>query len=126
MLPLDPREKLLIVPTRVFESRSQSILRFGLDTGASRSMLNWHRAMKLGYRPANAREHREMTTASGVEIAPLIIVERLEAIGQQRDYFPLLCHSLPLSAGVDGVLGLDFFRGHKLTIDFRIGLATLE
>lgn len=67
-----------------------------------------------------------MTTASGLEVAPMITLERLEALGRQRDHFPVLCHTLPVSAGVDGVLGLDFLRGHRLTVDFRIGLVTLE
>ncbi len=31
------------------------------------------------------------------------------------------CHTLPPSAGVDGLLGLDFFRGERLTVDFRTG-----
>jgi len=32
---------------------------------------------------------------------------------------------LPLDAGVDGRLGLDFFRGRILTLDFRGGLIAL-
>jgi len=35
--------------------------------------------------------------------------------------FGVLGHTLPPSAGVDGLLGLDFFRGQSLTGDFRVG-----
>jgi hypothetical protein len=35
--------------------------------------------------------------------------------------FPVLGHTLPPSAGVDGLLGLDFLRGQSLTLDFRSG-----
>jgi hypothetical protein len=31
----------------------------------------------------------------------------------------VLSHTLPPSATIDGLLGLDFLRGKKLTIDFR-------
>jgi predicted aspartyl protease len=89
-------------------------------------MLNWNRAVKLGYIPDGVRDRREITTASGLELAPMITLERLEALGQQRDGFPVLCHILPISAGIEGVLGLDFLRGHRLTRDFHIGLVTLE
>ena len=32
---------------------------------------------------------------------------------------------IPADAGVDGLLGLDFLRGHVLTLDFRGGIITL-
>jgi hypothetical protein len=35
-------------------------------------------------------------------------------------------HTLPPSAGVDGLLGLDFLRGMRFTADFRAGALTLE
>ena len=33
---------------------------------------------------------------------------------------------MPGNTLFDGLLGLDFLRGQKLTIDFRAGLVTLE
>ena len=44
---------------------------------------------------------------------------------RERTEFPVLGHTLPPSAGVDGLLGLDFFRGQSLTLNFRTGQATL-
>lgn len=125
-LPFDPREKLIIVPTRVFGPKGEQILRFALDTGASRSMLSWDNALNLGYFPDASAERIEVTTASSVELASLIMVDGLVAIGQQRQNIPMICHALPPGIDVGGVLGLDFFRGRRLTIDFRIGLVTLE
>ena len=37
----------------------------------------------------------------------------------------MLGPTLPPSAGVDGLLGLDFMRGLGLSIDFRQGLVAL-
>jgi hypothetical protein len=52
-------------------------------------------------------------------------VARISSLGQDRTAFPVLAHTLPPSAAVDGVLGLDFLRGHALNIDFRTGQITL-
>lgn len=52
--------------------------------------------------------------------------DRVEALGQERRDFPVLCHTLPPSATVDGVLGLDFFRGQRLMVDLRAGVVMVE
>jgi hypothetical protein len=62
----------------------------------------------------------------GVEFVPRLTIDRLEALGQQRQSIPVLCHTLPPTAPVDGLLGLDFIRGQCLTIDFRAGQITLS
>jgi predicted aspartyl protease len=125
-LPFDSREELIVVPTRVWGPNGELILRFVLDTGSTVSLLNWDSAVKLGYDPTIQSSRVQTTTVSQVEYSPRIMIERVEALGQEHLNFPMLCHTLPPSAGIDGILGLDFFRGHKLTIDFRIGLVTLE
>jgi len=80
----------------------------------------------LGYDPAIVPERVQMTTGSGVEFVPRIALQKIEALGQERQDFPMLCHTLPPSATVDGVLGLDFFRGWRLVLDFRTGQVTIE
>jgi hypothetical protein len=50
---------------------------------------------------------------------------RLTALGQDRIGFSVLAHTLPVSASVHGLLGLDFLRGGVLTIDFRSGQIAL-
>ena len=66
-----------------------------------------------------------MTTGSGVEFVPRVSIHKIVALGQERTSFPVLGHTLPPSAGIDGVLGLDFMRGQTLTVDFRTGIITL-
>jgi hypothetical protein len=60
-----------------------------------------------------------------VELIPLLPVSKLTALGQDRTAFPALARTLPPNAGIDGVLGLDFFRGQVLTFDFRGGTIPL-
>jgi hypothetical protein len=66
-----------------------------------------------------------VTTGSGVKYVPRLLVDKMVVLGQERTDLPVLCHTLPPSASVDGLLGLDFLRGQSLTIDFRSGRATL-
>ena len=89
-------------------------------------MINWDIAILLGYDPASSAERIQVTTGSGVEYAPRIAVRRVEAIEQVREHFPILCHTLPPSATVDGLLGLDFFRGACFTVDLREGRVSIE
>ncbi len=89
-------------------------------------MINWDLAVLLGYDPAVSRDRVQVTTGSAVEFAPRILVESIEAIGKLRRDFPSLCHTLPPSATVDGLLGLDFLRGNRLVVDFRTGTIELD
>ena len=79
----------------------------------------------LGYDPALSLDRFQVTTGSGVEFVPKITLQRLVALGNERTCFPVLGHTLPPSAGIDGLLGLDFVRGQILTVDFRTGTITL-
>ncbi len=101
-------------------------MRLALDTGATGTAINSDIMVLLGYDPATAQDRRQVTTGSGTTVAARLIIERIGALGQERQQFPVLCHTLPPSATVDGVLGLDFFRGQKLAIDFRVGIITVE
>ena len=125
-LPFDPEAGLVAVPARVHGPAGVTVVRLALDTGASWSMIAWDPLVLLGYDPAVETARIQITTGSSVKFAPPVIVSRLEALGQQRDRFSVLCHTLPPSAMVDGVLGLNFFRGQRLVVDFRAGLVSLD
>jgi hypothetical protein len=43
-------------------------------------------------------------------------------MGGSLDNFQMLCHTLPPSATVDGLLGIDFFRGKRLIVDLQLGI----
>lgn len=122
----DPGQNIIVLPVRVSGPSGDIIARLALDTGASRTMLDWDVVVLLGYDPPAIPERVRITTASGVEFVPRVTVQKIEAIGEERRDFPVLCHTLPPSAMVDGLLGLDFFRGRKLLLDFGCGVLVLE
>lgn len=57
---------------------------------------------------------------------PLLNVDTIKALGKEATNLRVLCYTLPTSARIDGVLGLDFLRGERLVIDFRAGQLALE
>jgi hypothetical protein len=101
-------------------------LRLTLDTGATRTLIHGGKLLAAGYDLAAAPARVQATTASGVTSLPRLAVQRLTALGQDRTQFLVLGHALRPSASSDGLLGVDFFRGCVLTLDFRSGLITLS
>ena len=121
----DPHQGLIIVPVEVWGPSGSAVLRLALDTGATVTVLNIAMLVALGYDPALSPTRVQVTTGSGVEYAPRVTLSRILAFEQERVDFPVLGHTLPPSAGVDGLLGLDFCRGRNLSIDFRAGQVTV-
>jgi predicted aspartyl protease len=97
-----------------------------LDTGATRTILAWELALACGYDPGGAKDRIEITTASGFESCPEVTISEFLFLGLCRRNFSVLCHPLPSELRIDGVVGLDFLRDTKLTIDFRIGEVMVE
>ena len=121
-IKFDASQGLIVIPTRLYGSQGDTIVRLALDTGATISMINWDVAVLLGYDPASMKERIQITTGSGVEFAPRITMKKIEVTGRSLENFLMLCHTLPPSATVDGLLGLDFFRGVRLILDLQLGI----
>lgn len=97
-----------------------------LDTGSIHSHVSRDTALLLGYDLSIVTSQVRLITASSIETVPRIPLRRIEALGQERLNFPVVCHTLPPGASVDGLLGLDFFHDRRLTLDFNFGTITVE
>jgi aspartyl protease family protein len=97
-----------------------------LDTGATSTVINAERLVALGYDPAASKDRTRITTGSGVEYVARVLVREIAALNLELADFPVIAHTLPPSAGVDGLLGLDFFRDQRLLVDFTTGLISLS
>lgn len=124
-VPFDPRRGLILVTVRIWGPAGDRIADLALDTGATVTMISASLLADAGYDPAASTDRVLMTTASGVEYVARLPVDRIRALEQERQAFPVVSHILPPSARIDGVLGLDFLRGQRLTVDFRVGEITL-
>ena len=124
-VPFDPSHGPILVTAEVTGPDRSLALQLILDTGATTSLLNNAVLLSLGYDPASVTDRVQMTTRSLVTSVPRVVLTRLTALGQHRFGFPVLAHTLPVSASVRGLFGLDFLRGGVLTIDFQSGRITL-
>jgi predicted aspartyl protease len=123
--PFDSQQGLIIVRAELWGPAGSIVLRLALDTGATSTVVNIGMLVTIGYDPALAPDRIQVTTGSGVEFVPRVVLNKITALGQERSDFPVLGHTLPPSAGIDGLLGLDFFRGQSLILDFRTGQVML-
>ena len=117
---------LIVLACEVWGPGGSAVLRLGLDTGATTTTINTAPVVALGYDPELSAKRVELTTGSGIEYAPRIELHQIQALGIIEKRFPVLCHTLPPSTGVDGVLGLDFLRERELIVNFRTGLIALR
>lgn len=121
----DPQDGLILVNAEIKGPRGSAVVRLALDTGATATLINTAILVAVGYDPAVVPQRVQVTTGSGIEFVPRLALDRIDALGQSRDSFFVLAHTLPTSASVDGLLGLDFLRESILTVDFRTGLVLL-
>jgi predicted aspartyl protease len=121
----DPHQGLIVIDANVIGPSGSALVRLAVDTGAVGTVIAAGLLVAVGYDPALAPDRVQITTASGVEFVPRVTLAKITALGLDRQGFPVLCHTLPSSVGVDGLLGLDFLRGQLLTVDFRLGQVAL-
>jgi hypothetical protein len=122
----DPRRDLIAVDAR-FRGPA-GLVRAGvlLDTGSAYPVLESGLLSAAGYNLANPRSRIQIATASSTALMPLHMVSEISALGRDRKDVAVLAHTLPIGARVDGLLGVRFFRGLRLTIDFVAATTTLE
>jgi len=118
---IDPDAGLITLEVEVFRGSKSRIIRMALDTGATFLMLPWDIAAILGYDVAQIQERLSITTASGVEIVPLLTLERVRVLGQEIRRVKAICHNLPAQSAVDGLLGLSFLKHFDIDLYFRQG-----
>ena len=113
------------MPVELTGPSGTAVVRFALDTGATSTLVNVGVLVSVGYDPALVSERVQVTTGSGVAFAPRVPLKRILALEQVRNDFHVLAHTLPPTAGIDGLLGLDFVRGQVLTVDFQKAVVAL-
>jgi len=99
---------------------------FAIDTGATTTLINPDVLETLGYKKTDIIDNISITTGSRIEKAQLYKVSSIKALGLTRQNLKVISHKLPLTTYVDGLIGLDFFRNKKLTINFTKGDVELE
>jgi hypothetical protein len=121
----EPMAPSVLVPVTITGPSLTFTFKFALDTGSTGTSLRIEYLRRLGYRPESATRHRRIRSATGVAMSPVLDVLGIAALGHVRTRFPVAAHDHTLGTSGDGLLGLDFFRGSVLTLDFARGRASL-
>jgi Aspartyl protease len=116
--------RLIIVRGDVFGPLGAAVFRMVLDTGLTRTVLDRELFGSIGIVADFYRPVVTMESATGIAHIPQAQADRICSVEQERHRFDVLLHDYSASR-FDGVLGLDFLRGHELTIDFPRGQISL-
>jgi predicted aspartyl protease len=124
--PFDPAARNVPVPVTVVGPRRSHDLSCAVDTGSTQTVLPARFLRALGYDLSRPVGWTRIRAATGVARVPVIRVSAVAALDRVRPGLDVAAHDLPLGTTADGLLGLDFFRGLVLTLDFARGLLTLS
>ena len=126
--PFQPAADAILVDVEITGPLRTLQLSLILDTGATATLLSTSALARAGVDPTDPLTARpiQVMTASGPVPAARVLLTRLSSLGRHRFGFSVVAHDLPASAQADGVLGLDFFRGTVLTLDFVAGQISLR
>lgn len=125
-VPFDPTGRSVLAPVWVAGLDGIRRFEFRVDTGANRTVMRPTLLARLGYEVGPSSRHLRMRSATGQGIGRPVVVSHLIALGRKRDAFELVAQELPPAVTTDGLLGLDFFRGRILTLDFVRGGISLD
>ena len=113
--PFDPKDNLIVVPVEIHGKSQQITLDMAVDTRATWTIMPIKTCSIIG---AVHQRSISIVTGSRVETAQLMTIPLIRAFGVDITNFKVVAHDLPSSLLVDGLLGMNFLKRAKLTIDF--------
>ena len=122
----DSKAGIILVKTKLYGPGGDVIVNLALDTGATWTLVSWETAVLVGYDPASIQQRTAITTGSGIEYCPKLNVRSVEALGKSVKSLEVLCHTLPPTSRVDGLLGLNFLRRFSVRLNFKEGYITVR
>ncbi len=122
----DPAGEAIVVTAVLVGPLRAVTLSLRLDTGASHTSVRAEFLRWAGYAPERTGRPRAMRSASGGGRGFALPVRHLSTLGVRREPFVVTAFDPPPAVVTDGLLGLDFFRGHVLTLDFARGRVSLR
>ena len=122
----DAKQGLIVVQAKVIGPTHSVMAELALDTGCEQTSINRRVLESIGYDLETIEDSRSMITGSGIVTTPELRIRQIQALSRRRQNLKIFCHDLPAELEVDGMLGLDFFRDRRLTLDFKTGKIELE
>lgn len=126
VIPFDRTFPLIRVGARVHGPAGHADLKMVVDTGASITLVTPEMLARLGYTDEHRIARTTITTPLGKEPGHLLRVEAFRSLGHTFTDFPIHAHALADTAGIDGLLGLDFLGAFNYEIRSKQGLIRIE
>lgn len=122
----DASARSVLVLVEVWAGARNHTFRFAVDTGATQTLFSATCAESMGFDLERPAGRKRIRSATGSVFVPLFRLTQIEALGQIREDFEIAAQDFPVGVRADGLLGLDFFRGLVLKLDFARGRASLS
>ena len=122
---LESEDSLIRIDAEIGESD----FALALDTGATHTIIDLAIMLMNGYRLGDVIRTVEFETAKGNVSAYIFKVKTLKILGQTRRDVEVASYDFignNVILDIDGVVGLDFFKGMELNINFRKCTITLK
>ena len=126
IVAFDPTARSVRIPVVVVGPRKRHDFVFILDLGATLTCIRPDLLRLLGYDLSRPIGRKRIRSATGSVVAPIYRATSLASLGQVHLNFSVAGQDLPLTVEADGLLGLDFFRGLVLHLDFARGQIALR
>lgn len=124
--PLERRHKLLYIRAAVGDGMASPVIaRLLVDTGSSYTVLS-KQVIQSARCEISASRLIAITAASGIVQAPRLKIPLFSALGRSAVEYDVVALDLPTSAGVDGLLGIDFLELCGATIDVKRSQIAIE
>ena len=121
-IPIASDDRALIIDAKVDNTHPATFI---LDTGATYTSISQDLAQELGYDLSKA-PHITITTANGQVSIPKITLKELTMHGYKLHNVEATVISLPKNVPFQGLLGLNFIRRQRVTIDIDSKNVVLE
>lgn len=127
LYPLERRNGLLFIRAAVGDGRTSPVIaRLLVDTGSSFTVLSKRILQSASCETSSAQRLVNIVAASGVVQVPRLQVPIFNALGRSQRAWPVVALDLPISAGFDGLLGIDFLMLCGAVIDVKRSQIIIE
>lgn len=97
-----------------------------LDPGTPETIVDWDLAAQIGLDRSQGIGPARYHGMEGDQDGYYVLAPDVEILGRRMKGFKIACCPFNKKLQTDGLLGLDFFRGTVLTLDFKVGRVELE
>ena len=126
LVSFDRKAALIVIPVTIKVGAEIRKYDFAVDTGATICLIDADVMTALGYKQQDSIRTTHTITASKTETVYEYELDNIMAIGLIRRNFKVISRELPMGLGIDGLLGLNFFKNKELTIDFKLSEIQLK